>query len=1426
MKSSKLFITSLLAAAAMGTSAYATSLTDATLFIDSFDTETINSITDLGWNLSGISGSDTGIYTSTSTQATISAGTSGASLTTNVPNGNINRYTYSAIFTVDASVFSSSNSNAVLLAGTNNGTTGAALKNGGLAGVWENAVWGNNNANTPIAIDSNYAVNGLITIGISFDNDGTKLYVYGKDGVTTYSGLKGSGNITSIGLAKTLAGVQYSNLYWFNTKLETPDMTSAMSIVATGTDTSSYFWAGTGENNAWNTTLTNTNWTLSGNASAFENGGNVYFGSDAALAKTVAIDSDVTAGTISVADNYTFVVGTDGSLAATSISVAMGHTATLNLADAMTLNANLTGSGVVKKTGTGVLTYSGTISSGATLEIADGGTTDAPNVFSGTLSSGGNIVVSGGTLSVGTTFALAASASVSTSGTGVLSGTITITSMGANSSLTLAGTPGASPVTISGAVAAGSTISVSGGNNVNLTTETGQALKGSLTIGAGSTVTVGNTNEIFARENVTNKITLNGGTLNLGTSRQTFGTGTTFELNGGLISAGNTTGDNFGSLDLKGERRINVSADSEISASIRLRGNTEFNVSGGTLTLSGILDPRGDASKDTDGKINKTGSGNMIVSGASSNYNGGFDVNGGKLIVQSANALGTGAVTVNGTGSILDINLSSGTLTQGASQALTTTGAGKITVSAGRLELTGAVNLSNAIEVANGASVTTTSGVKFALGGLTGTAGESGTTFKLFTLAEGSSLTWAEGLGMSNVNLEGSSVIGRGAGGATFNADGTVTVSDGTAGELTWVGDSAGAGTWNYSTTNTPWTNSGTATSFMNKDNVTFAKDATVAVDAAGVTAGKVTIASDKTVTLTGGNVTVSDSIELETGATLSLGAGSANGATATLAGNSVYAITASASGEVALGNVSGTGTLKFAGVGNLSDSGGSDPAFSTVAIGSGFAGTVEITAGLVDMLTDEMTSAILPSRLGSASKVVLNGGGLLFRNTNNTNSEEIETYTEASFSKAIEVGTAGGVIRLYGNGNVTLASDISGTGTLKHTDGGTLTLVGTVNLTGGFTNAAGTTNFTGTTTLGTLSVSGGTLNATSLLVSAGEATANGIIAAGSVTISGGTTNISGGTTVGNGGVLTISSGGGNSALRGGVTVQDGGMLKLTANDATGYTNGIGNITIDHGGVLEMAMNGNTSFRGTLTLNGTIRAGTGSGANTRWDFYTGSSLVTTVAGAKIESGVNVSLRRNDVEFAVNGKDASLEIASVIVRTEGNGILKKAGTGTLILSGTNTHSGVTISGGVLVAKNTSALGASTATTTVDSGGVLKIAVNGGVTAGTVTLNDGALFAIDLTTMTVAEDTALTIISSSAILFNSISAGGMSSNDIEAYFSASNSNLGSWSSYLREWSYDTTNGLQLTLTIPEPSMFGLLAGLGALALAGTRRRRKKA
>jgi len=125
-------------------------------------------------------------------------------------------------------------------------------------------------------------------------------------------------------------------------------------------------------------------------------------------------------------------------------------------------------------------------------------------------------------------------------------------------------------------------------------------------------------------------------------------------------------------------------------------------------------------------------------------------------------------------------------------------------------------------------------------------------------------------------------------------------------------------------------------------------------------------------------------------------------------------------------------------------------------------------------------------------------------------------------------------------------------------------------------------------------------------------------------------------------------------------------------------------------------------------------------------------------------------------------------------------------------------------------------------------VLKVSVNGGVNvdAGSVTFNEGAKFAIDLGAYDgVTADAALTIITASAISFNggNTNTVALTSDEIENYFSADDSDLGTWAKYARTWSND--NGkLTLTLTIPEPSTFGLLAGVGALALVAARRRRR--
>ena len=1109
----------------------------------------------------------------------------------------------------------------------------------------------------------------------------------------------------------------------------------SVSYVVAGT---TYAWNATAADSVWNTSAEN--WTTNGGSTsvAFTERGNVFFGSGDTLAKTVAINSAVTAGTISVADDYTFNVGASGSLSATAVAVAGTKTATLNLASNMALSANLGGSGTLKKTGASALTYSGTISSGATLEIAEGGTISVgangagtltgANVFSGTLNNGGTLNISGG-----------------------------VTNVTSN-----------------------------------------QTLNGNVVIASGATLYSATTDAVTWGAPAASQILSVLGTLHLD-ARWSMGSGKKIVLAGGSITG--TGGENAGatvSLDYYESGTIAVEAGttgSQISASIRTKNTLTFDAAA-DLVVSGDIVKR----NDTDAaKIVKAGAGTLTLSGTNTYRS--LEVSAGKLVAASAGALGSGAVTVDGDGSILDINLSSGTLTQGASQALTTTNGGKITVSAGTLALAGAVNLSSKIEVASGASVTTTGDVSFALAGLTGTSNEDGsTTFTLFTLENGASLTWNH-LTAANLNLVGSSLAVRDATATFDNAAGTVTVSS-TAGELTWVGGEAAngiTGTWNYVANNKPWTMSGVDTAFLYNDNVTFSKDATVAVDAGGVTAGTVTIASG-TVEFRSGKVTAQDKFIVESGATLKLSPVS------TTTDSGAYV-----AGEV---EVRSDGTLDMNGAGGASYGG-----LTTVTLAGG---KLTNTGAIKGTSARQFDSIVLTAN----SSVVADSGkdfGLVKSGHGATTLDlGAHTLTKSGAGSFVLVNTT-----ISGNGGVL---DVTEGKILGLTDDNKNIALGEgVTLKTSGTGGAENIKIT-------------SMGANSKLILGGSAASTVAIA---------------GAVGGNSADATISISNGNSvsysggSLKANVTVTGSGsrFTQSTNNgaDQLGYTTTVERtFEISNGGTLDLGSNRWTIQKKNLftldggTITGTYQT-TDSATYGSLDFDGGDNKLTVNQTHGLASTIesSIRIRGNDVIFEVND-GATLNITGKIGNSKTNnntvtttGKLVKAGSGTMTLDlrslGTSwqneTFTGLKIDGGCVVVKNAAVFDAGTTTVEVKEDALLTIAADG-VNTGAVTFAAGSKFALDLTNMTVVEDRALTIIASSAISFNSTPTGSLTSDIIESYFDAGNSVLGDYSTWLRDWSYDTNNGLQLTLTIPEPSTFGLLAGLGALALAGARRRRKKA
>ena len=299
------------------------------------------------------------------------------------------------------------------------------------------------------------------------------------------------------------------------------------------------------------------------------------------------------------------------------------------------------------------------------------------------------------------------------------------------------------------------------------------------------------------------------------------------------------------------------------------------------------------------------------------------------------------------------------------------------------------------------------------------------------------------------------------------------------------------------------------------------------------------------------------------------------------------------------------------------------------------------------------------------------------------------------------------------------------------------------------------------------------------------------------------------------------SSGRNNNAITGAISMTTSASLTIVGQSGS-FTGPIQELKLSGGmdlskGVLKFegaATLYSSSVAASLTLTGTDKS------------YTAQSIASTSVDTsktahilKIDSGVTFILS-NSATSAGADQTFSGNLA-------GTGTLKIT-SGVQKLAGTTASTGIVVSGGVLEAANTKALGSGT--TSVENGGVLKISV-AGATAGTVKLASGAKFAIDLNAYSGVEvDKALTVITASAISFNSYNDLGtvtVTSEEIEKYFSADDSELGDFSSYARKWNYDSTNGtltLTFTAAVPEPSMFGLLAGAGALAFVAARRRRR--
>ncbi|MBP3302409.1 MAG: hypothetical protein J6L64_04685 [Opitutales bacterium] len=545
---------------------------------------------------------------------------------------------------------------------------------------------------------------------------------------------------------------------------------------------------------------------------------------------------------------------------------------------------------------------------------------------------------------------------------------------------------------------------------------------------------------------------------------------------------------------------------------------------------------------------------------------------------------------------------------------------------------------------------------------------------------------------------------------------------------------------------------------------------------------------------------------------------------------------------SVSLNNVVGDGSVKIVS--------SADGHAVSVVLSEEFTGTVDFTGKFNTGMASIARGATLALSKSSESYASLWGDGTLVCDV------LFKTDYQIGDTTSTTIGFTGSVVGEEGT-TITVNETVNGYGVSQI---GTANFDGTVSF--DKVNVRGVANFKNSATIrelqssGTTTISGSRESSITTLTSTGTLDiSGGTNTIDTLNISGGTTTISGGTTTVvndvevSGGTLILSSGGQNGPLSGGLKIGQSGLVRLTVGDATGWGGSINSLTILEGGELRIETNSNAGSNQTfnmskgIILQGGKITGTNENGYSKFDLYNADSGLSTLASSiTAEISAAVGLRKNGTFTVAKGKTESgvdLLVSGMLTNygqvttqwSDAESALIKLGEGTMKLSGDNQYwwTGATIKEGVLVAASTSALG--TGKVAVSAGATLTFATTvSGVTGG-VEINEGATFAIDLTnfaqTVSEGDKVGFTILMNTALTFNGADASTLTSNDIDdSYFDEAGSTLGSYSDWAREWAYNTdTKTLSLTLTIPEPSAFGLLAGVGALVLCVSRRKRRK-
>jgi len=1057
----------------------------------------------------------------------------------------------------------------------------------------------------------------------------------------------------------------------------------------------------------------------SGSALATVNGGTwntglLYVNNNNAQSSTLLINGgNVSSGVVHLFSTGT-VTATGGTWSSTSIGVGEFAAASLNVSGGLVSTGIVTSGGM--NSGVGTITLSGSSGNRGTLSAArlvqgpGGGTvnfnggilqanTNEGDFISGygagslVLQSGGAFLDSNGfTVGIASTFSGPGGLTKIGNGTLTLSGT---------SSFGGALSPNEGVLIITGHVTSNATSGIA---------TTGST--GTLNITGSGANWTSNADTLIGHNGGTGNLTISGG----GTASDTFslvgrtagGTGNVTVTDPGSLwthSAGIVIGTGGGGTMLVGNGGQVSNADGTIGGDAGSSGSVRVTGAGSLWTSTSYLvvgsNGTGVLNVDSGGTVRIGSSGTGVLTLGNAGTAGGT-LNIGAAAGQPALALGTVlASTITGGsgsgGNLVNLNYTGTAYTF----ATNLTGNLSLQVSGGVTVLTGANTYSGATILNNGVLREGTAGA-FPSGG---------------AYVVNSSTLDPNGYSLTLSSLSGNSggVVALGAGNLTFqqNVDssyaGTITGSGGVTKRGTGLLAFLGTNTYSGTTAVLGGTlefaslgSFGTSSIVVDGGALQYAPGNTADLSARGFVIG----ANGATLDTNGNNVTLANGItssspgpftKTGSGSLILTGANSFTGPTIVAQGTlqignggttgSISSSSISVNGSFAFDhsddvtdsyNFTGSGTLSQLGAGTLivtganSNTGGANIAQGTLQVGNGST-TGSITGDVLDnglLVFKHSDDVTFTGAISGTGSVVHSGPGKLILTGANTNTGGMSiTQGTLQLGNGGTTGSFGsdildnGTLVFNRSDAVLYGGVISGTGGVKQIGSGTLTLTGNSTYSGatlidGGTLQIGNGGVTGWITQdiannGTLVFNRSDTVTYNRVISGG----GGLIQNGSGTLTLTSANTYTGPTIINAGFLELGNGGTTGSITSAIS-GNGGSLAFNHSDNVTYAadfTGTGRLEQRGTGTLTL-MGTNTNTGGIGITQGTLQVGNGG--------TTGS-----VNGNVADNGLLVFKRSDDQIFV-----------GVI---SGTGGIEQAGSGTLILTGNNTYTGITrIDGGVL------------------------------------------------------------------------------------------------------------------------------------------------